>query len=102
MKRLMRVVLLFLSLSLTQGLLFGQFKPEEIAQRGQWEEFLKTADIIKFEPIGEGVTKPWKLYLKKGDIAAKLPGKTLMKGMEISSTVGSMKSPPIGSTSSSA
>jgi hypothetical protein len=46
----------------------AQFKPSEIAQREQWEEFLTTADIIKSEPIGEGVTKPTRLYLKKGEI----------------------------------
>jgi len=49
----------------------GQFKPTEIAQREQWEEFLRTAEIVKSEPIGEGVTKPWKLWLKKGDIEKK-------------------------------
>ena len=49
----------------------AQFKPEDIAQREQWEEFLITADIVKSEPIGEGVTKPMKLYLKKGDIETK-------------------------------
>ncbi len=49
----------------------GQFMPSEIAQREEWEEFLKTADIVKSEPIGEGVTKPWKLYLKKGTIEKK-------------------------------
>jgi hypothetical protein len=46
----------------------AQFTPQEIAQREYWEDFLKTADIIKSEPIGEGVTKPWRLYLKKGDV----------------------------------
>jgi hypothetical protein len=49
----------------------GQFTPAEIAQREEWEEFLKTADIVKSERIGEGVTKPWKLYLKKGTIEKK-------------------------------
>ncbi len=49
-------------------LLFSQFTPEEIAQRAEWEEFLKTAEIIKYEDIGEGVTKPYRLYLKKGDV----------------------------------
>jgi hypothetical protein len=48
--------------------IFGQFRPEEIAQRESWEEFLMTADIAKSELIGEGVTKPWRLYLKKGEI----------------------------------
>ncbi len=49
----------------------SQFTPTEIAQREQWEEFLGTAEIIKSELIGEGVTKPWKLWLKKGDIEKK-------------------------------
>lgn len=47
---------------------FGQFTPAEIAQREELEEFLKTAEIIKSEDIGEGVTKPLKLTLKKGDV----------------------------------
>jgi len=46
----------------------GQFTPAEIAQREELEEFLKTAEIIKSEDIGEGVTKPLKLTLKKGDV----------------------------------
>jgi hypothetical protein len=47
---------------------YGQIKPEEVAQRAFWEEFLQTAEIVKFEPIGEGVTAPLRLYLKKGDV----------------------------------
>jgi len=47
---------------------FTQFKPEEIAQRAKWEEFLLTADIVKSEPLDEGVTAPYRLYLKKGDV----------------------------------
>ena len=46
----------------------GQFIADEIAQRGQWEEFLSTAEIVKYELVGEGVTKPWRLYLRKGDV----------------------------------
>jgi hypothetical protein len=49
----------------------AQFRPEEIAQREAKEEFLLTAEIVRSEPIGEGVTKPWKLYLKKGDVEGK-------------------------------
>ena len=82
MKRLMRVVLLFLSLSLTQGLLFGQFKPEEIAQRPAQEEFLRTAEIVKAEPIGEGVTKPYKLTLKKDGVEMVAAWKN-PKGMQL-------------------
>jgi hypothetical protein len=33
-----------------------------------WEEFLLTAEIAASRPIGEGVTKPWRLTLQKGDI----------------------------------
>jgi hypothetical protein len=46
----------------------GQFLPQEISQRGQWEEYLLSAEIVRAEPLKQGVTKPWKLYLKKGDI----------------------------------
>ncbi len=53
-----------LSLSLTL-ILFPQFIPEEIKTRPDCEQFLKSAQIIKSEPIGEGVTKPFKLYLKQ-------------------------------------
>jgi hypothetical protein len=50
---------------------FTQFTPEEVAQRPFWEEFLKTAEIVRSEEIGEGVTKPFKLYLRKDDTEAK-------------------------------
>jgi hypothetical protein len=68
-----RAVLLLTFFSLIGACLFvhGQFRPSEIAQREQWEEFLKTADIVKSEPIGEGVTAPTRLYLKKGEIEKK-------------------------------
>ncbi|MDH5466850.1 MAG: hypothetical protein OEY25_05475 [Candidatus Aminicenantes bacterium] len=49
----------------------GQFTSEEIAQRSQWEDFLKTAEIIEFKDVGEGVTKPIWLTLKKGDVVRK-------------------------------
>ncbi len=46
----------------------GQFTPAEIAQRKEIEEFLKTAAIVSFAAIPEGVTKPIRLFLKKGDV----------------------------------
>lgn len=49
---------------------YPQFTAEEIAQRPFWEEFLKTASIIRAEEIGEGVTKPLRLYLAKDGIEA--------------------------------
>lgn len=45
----------------------AQFTTEELAERSRWEEFLNTAEIVKDEEIGEGVTKPIRLYLKKGE-----------------------------------
>jgi len=51
--------------------LHAQFTPEELAQRAQWEEFLKTAEIIGSQKIPEGVTKPIRIYLKKGEVETK-------------------------------
>jgi hypothetical protein len=56
---------------------YGQFTVQEIAQRAQWEEFLQTAEITKYELIGEGVTKPWKLFLKKGGVEKKAAWKNV-------------------------
>jgi len=55
----------------------GQFTHREISGREQWEEFLTTAEIVKFERIPKGVTKPWKLYLRKGDIEKKAAWKNV-------------------------
>jgi hypothetical protein len=49
----------------------AQFTPEELKQRPFWEEFLKTAPILRSEEIGEGVTKPYAVYLKNGDAEQK-------------------------------
>jgi len=46
----------------------AQLTQEELAERAKWEEFLKTAEITGHRDIGEGVTKPTQLFLKKGDI----------------------------------
>jgi hypothetical protein len=77
MRRFLCICVFFITLPLVFRPLFGQFKPEEIAQREQWEEFLKTAEIVKSEPIGEGVTHPWKLYLRQGQVEHKAAWKTV-------------------------
>jgi len=46
----------------------AQFTAEEIAMRPAQEEFLRTAEIVRFEEIGEGVTKPYKLFLHKDGV----------------------------------
>jgi hypothetical protein len=53
------------------GPLPGQFRPDQIAQREAQEEFLRTAEIVRSEPIGEGVTKPFKIYLRKDGVEGK-------------------------------
>ncbi|MGB2765048.1 MAG: hypothetical protein WBC02_12580 [Candidatus Aminicenantaceae bacterium] len=59
----------------------GQFNQAEIAQRQELEGFLKTAEIIEHGDIGEGVTKPTWLLLKKGDVEIKGAWKN-PKGMQ--------------------
>lgn len=46
----------------------AQFTSEELASREKWEEFLKTAEIVGSVDIPEGVTKPIRVFLKKGNI----------------------------------
>ncbi len=50
---------------LSTFLAHAQFSMDEIAKREKIEQLLKKADISKAEEIGEGVTKPWRLYLNK-------------------------------------
>jgi hypothetical protein len=61
---------------------WAQFLPEEIARRPALEEYLRTAEIVRFEEIGEGVTKPYRLYLKKDDLELKAAWKN-PKGMQL-------------------
>jgi hypothetical protein len=52
---------------LLMGTLPAQFTPDEIADRPLWENFLRTANIVRSEQLSieEGVTEPWKLTLTK-------------------------------------
>ncbi len=61
-------LLLFVSLVTTAS---AQFTPEELGQRVFWESFLKTATIVRTEKVGEGVTRPTKVYLKQMDTEGK-------------------------------
>lgn len=45
-------------------LLAAQFMPPDIAQREDMERFLLSADIIDSKPVGEGVTRPFRLTLR--------------------------------------
>lgn len=49
----------------------AQFTKEELAEREKWEEFLKTAEIVKqVQPFDkrEAVTEPWVLTLEKDGV----------------------------------
>jgi hypothetical protein len=66
------LVIMFLGLALLHGpFVFGQFLPQEVAERDGIERFLLTAEILHAEPIGEGVTKPTRVYLGKDGIERK-------------------------------
>lgn len=62
--------LLILGLALPS---MAQFSPEEIAERGEWEDFLKIAEIIgdKQQQGREAVTNPWELTLEKNGVTKK-------------------------------
>ena len=68
--KVIEVILLGLALLLGPSS-FGQFLPQEVAGRDGLERFLLAAEILRTEPIGEGVTKPIKVYLGKDGIEGK-------------------------------
>jgi len=67
MKKAIVRLALIVCFSLSFFILGAQFTPDELAQRPQIEAFLKSAEIIRSQDIGEGVTKPIRLFLKKKD-----------------------------------
>ena len=46
----------------------AQFTPPEIAQREDMERFLLSAEIVDSKPVGEGVTRPFRLTLRADGI----------------------------------
>jgi len=60
--------ILLLGLTLPLG---AQFLPEEIILRPLQEKWLRTAEVVKSEDVGEGVTRPKRIYLKcpEGEIS---------------------------------
>ena len=73
MKRINRIyfITLIISICLTVSALQAQFTAEEVQKRPQIEKLLKSANISKFEEIGEGVTKPFCFWLKEGEFEIK-------------------------------
>jgi len=63
------VLILLLAFIFSQGyFIWGQFTREELTLRPELEKFLKTAEIVRYKEIGEGVTKPFKIYLKNKEL----------------------------------
>ncbi len=63
----------------------AQFTSEEIAERSQWEEFLKEAVIVDARQPwkrGEAVTDPWEVTLEKDGIVRKALWKDAMGRMK--------------------
>ncbi|MBM3296010.1 MAG: hypothetical protein FJY83_00240 [Candidatus Aminicenantes bacterium] len=60
-----KIILPVLICLFAAGEVRAQFTAAEVAERTGWEDFLKTAEIVHWEEIGEGVTKPLRLTLRK-------------------------------------
>lgn len=67
----MALSLFVASLVLGLGLFsWAQLTDEEISRRPVWEKFLREAKIVGAENVGEGITRPKKLRLKKDEVEA--------------------------------
>ncbi len=82
MKRLAVFTIVALALAAGPGRLSAQFRPDQLAARPAQEEFLLTAEIVASEPIGEGVTRPFKLTLRKDGVELKAAWKN-PSGMQL-------------------
>ncbi len=58
------VLMLWVSISAARA----QFTPEELDRREELEKFLLTARITGFRDLGQGITLPIRIYLKKGEV----------------------------------
>jgi hypothetical protein len=49
---------------------WAQFTAAELAERPRWESFLREAEVVEQQQLGreQGVTRPWKLTLRQGDV----------------------------------
>ena len=70
MRQRIRGLVSFLLVLLIPLGLQAQFFPEELAKRPFWEGFLKRAEIVGSEGVGQGITKPMKVDMKLRDTEA--------------------------------
>jgi hypothetical protein len=68
MKRRVIIQVLSVVLAAASYLSAFQLESEIVKQRSKWESILKKGEIIKHEDIGEGITKPKRIFLKAGDV----------------------------------
>lgn len=71
MKRLCLILVVAAVMAGPSVLSAFQLESEIVEQRSKWEAILKRGEIIKHEDIGEGITKPKRMYLQLGDIEAR-------------------------------
>jgi hypothetical protein len=64
-------ILVTLFLIISSGAASAQFTSEELARRPEIENLLKNAEVIRAQEIGEGVTRPYRLFLmcKSGEMS---------------------------------
>jgi hypothetical protein len=68
MKKGLVTIFVFVSILGLSFLSLAQFTQDELVERAKWEELLKKGKVIKSQKLGQGVTKPRRLFLKKGDL----------------------------------
>ena len=70
MKRCVIILALSVVLAASGYLSAVQLETEIVKQRAKWESILKKGEIIRHEDVGEGITKPKRMYLKLGNVEA--------------------------------
>lgn len=70
MVRCLRLFLICLMILGFTSVSRAQLDRDIVSAREDWEAFLKRAKIVKSEDLGEGITRPKRLYLERGGIHA--------------------------------
>ena len=68
MKRIIYLSFIFCFIIFSITAAVAQLTPTELSQREDIEKWLTAGEIIGSEEIGEGVTKPYRLFLKAGEV----------------------------------
>ncbi len=68
MKRILYLGFFFCFIILSVTTAVAQLTPTELSQREDIEKWLTEGEIVDSREIGEGVTKPYRLFLKAGEV----------------------------------